>query len=57
MTSNCDGCLYYTYDSVLDEYLCTAYLDEDEFYCLTQRTGPCPYYRPGDDYALVRRQN
>ena len=57
MTSNCDGCLYYTYDSVLDEYLCTAYLDEDEFYRLTQRTDPCPYYRPGDDYALVRRQN
>nr|WP_297179851.1 DUF6472 family protein [uncultured Agathobaculum sp.] len=57
MTGTCEDCAYSAYDDVLGEYVCEAYIDEDEFYRLTQTGGPCPYYRPGDDYALVRHQN
>ena len=53
MAGTCEDCAY----SVFDEYVCEAYLDEDEIYRLTQTGGSCPYYRPGDDYALVRHQN
>ena len=41
----------------MDEYVCEAYLDEDEFYRLMQTGKSCPYYRSGDDYELVRHQN
>ena len=57
MSVSCEDCVYNTYDDELDEYICEAYLDEDEFYRLLQRGGPCPYYRSGDDYDLVRHQN
>ena len=33
-------------------------LDEDEMRHFIQDTfDHCPYYRPGDDYTIVRRQN
>ena len=54
MTGNCDDCAYNVYD---DEYVCEAYLDEDEFYRLMSSGKSCPYYRSGDDYELVRHQN
>ena len=57
MTGTCETCAYNVYDDELDEYVCEAYLDEDEFYRLLQRGGACPYYRAGDDYELVRQQN
>lgn len=57
MTGTCEDCAYSVYDDMLNEYVCEAYLDEDEFYRLSQSNGPCPYYRSGDDYELVRHQN
>lgn len=57
MAGTCEDCAYSVFDDTLGEYVCEAYLDEDEFYRLTQTGGSCPYYRPGDDYALVRHQN
>ena len=54
----CDYCLYYEYDEEYDEYTCSMYLDEDELVSLiTNRTRSCPYYRAGDDYTIVRKQN
>ena len=54
----CDYCLYYQYDEEYDEYTCSMYLDEDEYASLmTGRTRGCPYYRAGDDYTIVRKQN
>ena len=53
----CEDCVYNVYDDEMDEYICEAYLDEDEFYRLIERGGACPYYRSGDDYELVRHQN
>ena len=53
MTGTCDDCAYNVYDDEMDEYVCEAYLDEDEFYRLMQTGKSCPYYRSGDDYELV----
>lgn len=57
MTGTCDDCAYNVYDDELDEYICGAYLDEDEYFRAMQNSKSCPYYRSGDDYALVRHQN
>ena len=57
MTGTCEDCAYNDYDDEMDEYVCEAYLDEDEFYRVQTCGGACPYYRSGDDYELVRHQN
>lgn len=54
----CDSCAFYAYDEEYEEYYCTIDLDEDEFYRLQNGQGKsCPYYRNGDEYAVVRKQN
>ena len=45
MTGTCEDCAYNVYDDEMDEYVCEAYLDEDEFYRVQTRGGACPYYR------------
>ena len=32
MTGTCEDCAYNVYDDEMDEYVCEAYLDEDEVY-------------------------
>ena len=41
MTGNCDDCAYNVYDDEMDEYVCEAYLDEDEFYRLMSSGKSC----------------
>lgn len=58
--SNCDYCLYYVYDEEFDEYICSAAGDMDEDDYVRFQTGTdrsCRYYRPGDEYTIVRKQN
>ncbi len=56
--SQCDSCAYYAYDEEFEEYYCTVDLDEDDLYRLNADSrSSCPYYRNGDEYAVVRRQN
>ena len=55
--SNCEFCMYYTYDEDYLCYICEKDLDSDElerFYPDNNRE--CPYYRPGDEYTIVRKQ-
>ena len=54
---NCEECAYYTYDEEDDCYFCTVDMDEDDYARLMRdhRT-ECPYYRNGDEYAVVRHQ-
>lgn len=53
----CEECAYYTYDEEYDYYSCEMDLDEDEAYrFMTSATFACPYYRNGDEYAVVRHQ-
>ena len=53
----CDTCAYLVYDEEYDEDICTMNLDEDDlarFYSSDAKQ--CPYYRNGDEYAVVRHQ-
>lgn len=55
---NCEECVYYTYDEELEYYICEMDLDEDEMLRFMQGNySDCPYFRNGDDYILVRKQN
>ena len=55
---NCETCLYYEEDELIGEPICTAYMDEDEFLRLQNNPGKgCPYWRSGDEYDLVKKQN
>ncbi len=57
MASMCDLCAYYEYDEDEDAYFCSADMDEDDYYhFMMQERKICPYYRNGDEYAVVRHQ-
>ncbi len=54
----CEFCLNYVYDEDTEEYVCAVDLDEDEvagFLSHTRRD--CPFFRFGDEYTIVRKQN
>lgn len=54
----CESCINYEYDEILDGGVCLAYLDEDEWVRYGQDNyKSCPYYRSGDEYEIVRKQN
>ncbi len=55
--SVCDFCANYVYDDEDEDYYCDIDLDEDEMYrFLSSNYKECPYYRPGDEYLVVRHQ-
>ncbi len=58
MTAQCTDCAYLMYDEEYEEYVCTVDMDEDELarFAYGKRSG-CPYYRNGDEYSIVRKQN
>ncbi|MCR5118775.1 MAG: DUF6472 family protein [Lachnospiraceae bacterium] len=57
MADQCENCMYYEYDEEFDEYGCGAGLDEDDMYrFLTGNTEECVYFRPGDEYQIVKHQ-
>ena len=57
MASNCETCMNYEYDEEYEYYVCTKNLDEDEMSSfLRDEKFACPYYRPGDEYLIVRKQ-
>ncbi|MBQ1603545.1 MAG: hypothetical protein II045_02365 [Oscillospiraceae bacterium] len=56
--SNCEDCIYYSYDEEYDSYYCEQELDEDEMVrFLERRNNACPFYHSGEsDYYLSGRQ-
>lgn len=55
--TNCDSCMYFEYDEEYEEYFCSVNMDEDEMVrFMEDRHYSCPYYRYGDEYAIVRKQ-
>lgn len=57
-TNSCEYCIHYIYDDIYDYYTCEIDLDMDAYErFLTDAVSDCPYYRGGDDYTIVRRQN
>ena len=56
--SNCEYCVNYSYNEEYDSYECLVNLDEDEMYHFMQRQFKnCPYFRIGDEYKIVQKQN
>ena len=54
---SCESCAFYAYDEEYEYYVCDADLDEDEMYAFLKGTDfACPFYRYGDEYAVVRKQ-
>ena len=54
----CESCAYYYYDEEYECYVCDMDLDEDELQRFISGTARgCPYYRDGDEYKVVRKQN
>ncbi len=55
---NCDFCINYEYDEEYDCYSCIIDMDEDDLERLNYFSHRgCPYFRPGDEYTIVRKQN
>lgn len=58
MKSNCELCMNYFYDEEYECFECAVNMDEDEIYSLfSDKHSSCPYFRMGDDYSIVRKQN
>ena len=56
--TNCEMCANYYYDEETEEYTCDISLDEDEMVkFLSNPDYCCPYFRPDDEYEIVRKQN
>ncbi len=55
---NCDECAYYYYDEDDEAYFCSVDMDEDDYARImgAGRRAVCPFYRNGDEYAVVKHQ-
>lgn len=50
--------MFYEYDEEYEEMMCSMSFDEDEMMRLmTGHEKSCPYFRYGDEYTIVRKQN
>ena len=53
----CEECNCYTYDDDYECDTCEQDLDEDEMAkFLADEFRDCPYYQPGNEYLVVRKQ-
>ena len=53
----CEEGNFYTYDDDYECYTCDQDLDEDEMArFLADEFRDCPYYQPGNEYLVVRKQ-
>ena len=55
-TTQCEECLYGEYEDEYGELVCAVSLDMDELARVSSGEG-CPFFRPGDEYTIVRKQN
>lgn len=53
----CESCANYDYDEDSKSYFCSANLDEDDMYRLSEGGEECPFYNPYDEYKIVEKQN
>ncbi len=59
----CEHCLHLYYDEEFDEWFCEAQdcMDEDDVArqlgAPDKKDRPCPFFRAGDEYTIVRHQN
>lgn len=56
----CKDCMYLEYDEVINQEVCSIapIMDEDDLARMNGHYNKrCPYYKIGDEYTLVRKQN
>lgn len=56
----CENCMHLEYDDTVSQYVCSIdyMIDEDDFAKMAYyKHKYCPYYKVGDEYTLVRKQN
>lgn len=56
----CENCMHLEYDEGINQYVCSVepIMDEDDFARMSYHEHKhCPYYKIGDEYTLVRKQN
>ncbi len=57
MNKQCYECLNLGEDLETGENYCTMYMDQDDMErSMYNRQKGCPYFRPGDDYTIVKKQ-
>lgn len=57
MAINCEECMHYEYDDEYECYTCEMDLDQDEMeHFIRGNMNRCPFYDPGDEYKIVRKQ-
>jgi hypothetical protein len=55
--TSCDTCAYNVYDEDYESYVCDVNMDEDDMSrIMSDSHYSCPYYKNGDEYAVVRHQ-
>ncbi len=55
--ASCDTCAYNEYDEEDEEWYCSVDMDEDDYSrFISGGYKECPFYRNGDEYAVVRHQ-
>ena len=55
----CENCMYLEYDEATKQYVCSIeyIMDEDDRARMNYYPNKrCPYYKIGDEYTLVRKQ-
>ncbi len=58
MQINCEDCMNFVYDEEFEEYMCIIDMDQDEIGEIMQNPArKCPFFRFGDDYTIVKKQN
>ncbi|ADZ81895.1 DUF6472 family protein [Cellulosilyticum sp. ST5] len=56
----CEDCMHLEYDEATKEYVCSVapIMDEDDMARMSYYPSKrCPYYKIGDEYTIVRKQN
>ena len=55
----CENCMHLEYDDEMREYVCIVapVMDEDDYARMSYRSQRCPFFKVGDEYTLVRKQN
>lgn len=56
----CKDCMYLEYDEVINQEICSIapIMDEDDLARMNDHySRRCPYYKIGNEYTLVRKQN
>jgi len=53
---SCETCEFFDWDDEMQDYMCMARLDEDEYYRMLT-SARCPFYKFYDEYKSVQKQN